>query len=301
MDSHTIPREQYSLLKVLLSLNYKEELVYGSLAGFSICLVGHPFDTVKTYTQVFHRSVTAAVRSIFSNGGVFNFYRGLLSPLATTTFLNASIFTCYETTRRLLAHYTNRSLTDLPIIATAGAVTGILNSHWTASIELFKIQKQIQVDKKTVTGYFDILRDIRRGAGWPGIFKGTYLCMARDGIGYMSQFATYQMVLNLFAHRTAANDNSNWHHFIAGGCAGLACWVSGYPFDTLKSIYQGEPVNHRLSFLARGDTTRISRDIYNRSGLRGFYAGLGSIMGRAVLGNAAGFYVWNLSRNHIKL
>lgn len=295
-------RDDYSLKNVFLSLNYKEELVHGSLAGFSICLVGHPFDTVKTYSQVFNRGFLTAVRSIYSHGGWPNFYKGIMSPLTTTTLLNAGIFTCFEVGKRVLSHATGRPLDNLAIIGTAGFVTGMLNSFLIASIELFKVQKQIQVDNKVVTSYFQILRDILRGGGVLGIFKGTYLSMGRDAIGYMSQFIAYQCVLNYFARQQTSEDNNKkWHHLVAGGCAGLACWVSGYPFDTLKSIYQGEPVDKRVSFLPSGDAARIARQVYGRSGVIGFYAGLGSIMGRAILGNAAGFYVWNLSRTHIKL
>ena len=301
MDSRIRPRNNYTPKKLLQNLNYKEELVYGSLAGFSICLVGHPFDTVKTYSQVFNRGFLTAVKSIYGNGGIANFYKGIMSPLTTTTLLNAGIFTSFEVGKRVLSQLTNKSVTDLRIIGAAGFVTGVLNSFLIASIELFKIQKQIQVDKKVVTSYFDILREVRKGAGWPGVFKGTYLSMGRDSIGYMSQFMMYQVTLNYFAGGREVQDNENWHHLVAGGFAGLACWVSGYPFDTIKSIYQGESVSQRLSVFPKGDTSRIAKTVYSRSGIGGFYLGLGSIMGRAVLGNAVGFYVWNLSRNHIKL
>ena len=30
----------------------KDEMVFGSIAGFTICLVGHPFDTLKTRMQI---------------------------------------------------------------------------------------------------------------------------------------------------------------------------------------------------------------------------------------------------------
>lgn len=300
MDNCPSETEDYSLKSVIKSLNYKEELVYGSLAGFSICIVGHPFDTIKTYSQVFNRSFSKSVKAIHAHGGIGSFYRGIMSPLATTTVLNAGIFTCYEVSRKVISHWTGRHLTDISVIGAAGFITGTLNSFLIASIELFKIQKQIQVESQRLS-YWNILRTIREKAGWSGLFKGTYLSMGRESIGYCAQFVAYQSVLNAFTRGKRERDNVGWHHLVAGGVGGLSCWVSGFPFDTLKSIYQGEPIDKRISIVPNGDAKRIAKAVYLRSGIAGFYIGLMSVMGRAVLGNATGFYVWSLARKNIRL
>lgn len=293
--------EEYSLKNIFLSLNYKEELVYGSLAGFTICLVGHPFDTIKTYSQVFNKNFLFSVKSIYSHGGLFNFYKGICSPLTTATLLNAGVFTAYEVSRKILAHTFNVGSNDYSVIAASGFLTGTLNSFLCAPIELLKIQKQIQVDKAKVSSYNQILGDIRRNSGFRGLFLGTYLTIGRDSIGYLFQFLSYHMVLDSLAKNAETVDNVNWHHLLAGAVAGFTCWVVGYPFDTVKSIYQGGTFNKPISVRSSGEFRQICSVIYQRAGVRGFYLGLGSIMGRAILGNAVGFYVWNISRKFIKL
>ena len=109
------------------------------------------------------------------------------------------------------------------------------------------------------------------------------------------------MVLDSLAKDPQTKQNLDWNHLLAGAVAGFCCWITGFPFDTIKSIYQGGPFDRKLSVRSSGEFKQICSVIYQRAGVRGFYLGLGSIMGRAILGNAVGFYVWNVSRKFIKL
>lgn len=40
-----------------------EELFYGTMAGITICIIGHPFDTIKTWLQVKKQSMIKLIWS----------------------------------------------------------------------------------------------------------------------------------------------------------------------------------------------------------------------------------------------
>lgn len=295
------PQNEYSLWKVIRNLNFKQELIYGSFAGFTICLVGHPFDTLKTYIQLSNTGSLNAIKSIYSHGGISSFYKGIMSPLASMSLLNAVIFASYESSREILAHSFNRSTHDYSIIFSAGAISGVINSLICGPIELFKIKKQMQINNTIITSYFDIFHDIKKISGNNGLFKGVYLTAIRDSIGFAFQFLIFQYVHRKLSESNLEQKVFPWHNFVAGGFAGCSCWVSAYQFDTIKSIYQAEWEKKKISWKFSGDAWRITVDIYTRFGIRGFYVGMGSIMGRAILANAAGFYAWDLAKQNIKI
>ena len=290
-----------SVVEAITSLNFKHELVYGSLAGFTICLIGHPFDTLKTYVQISGQRPMKAIRTILSHGGVTNFYKGMLSPLGTTTLLNAIVFASYEGSRKVISQSWGVSIESYKVIGIAGFLTGVINSFVCGPMELMKVKKQTTVDNSSLQSYVSILRNIRRVSGIRGVFQGTYLTMGRDSMCYSGQFMSYHMILDLLSGRQNGSSDVKWHHFAAGAVAGLAAWVPSYPIDTVKSVYQGENITKKLSVLPSGKAMEITRRIFQNSGVRGFFAGLLSIMGRAVFANAAGFFVWNYSKSIIKL
>lgn len=81
----------------------------------------------------------------------------------------------------------------------------------------------------------------------------------------------------------------------------MACWVSSYPFDSLKSNIQARQLTKPLSFIPNGVILQESLDIHTRGGYRGFYNGVVAIMGRAFFANAVGFWLWEFARNNIHL
>ena len=83
------------------------ELIYGSIAGFSICLSGHPFEygslkfwlifssTLKVRIQMEQTKLFSTVSSIFKNEGLGGFYKGIASPLSSVPLINAIVFATY--------------------------------------------------------------------------------------------------------------------------------------------------------------------------------------------------------------
>ena len=45
----------------------------------------------------------------------------------------------------------------------------------------------------------------------------------------------------------------------------------------------------------------VGKKIYQQSGIRGFFKGFNAVTGRAIIGNAFGFWGWETSKKYIKL
>ena len=94
----TLEKIDFSALKEGLY----EELFYGSIAGVTICLIGHPFDTLKTRMQVQKNGLMETFKTLIRKEGFFSLYKGLTSPLYTVPLLNAVVFGAYSISKEIL-------------------------------------------------------------------------------------------------------------------------------------------------------------------------------------------------------
>ena len=94
----------------------------------------------------------------------------------------------------------------------------------------------------------------------------------------------------------------NWQKLLAGGMAGVACWVSSYPLDSLKSNVQAKQYTKSLSWVPDGTILEESLNIHRKAiGYNGFFNGITAVMGRAFFASAIGFWLWECSKKHLQL
>lgn len=102
------------------------DLIAGTMAGFAICAVGHPFDTLKVLLQTQperYKSMMAAGRETVAKFGLGGLYRGVASPLIGSGFYNAVQFAVFGAVRRVATEDGRKD--TLNRIAAAAAFTGI--------------------------------------------------------------------------------------------------------------------------------------------------------------------------------
>jgi len=290
----------YSFSTVFKDLNFKQELIYGSLAGLSITLIGHPFDTVKTCMQYHRTSLGHTVKTIVRNNGLFGFYKGVASPLYTSALLNAIVFGVYECSRTLLSQHYELPTDSYSIIAPSACLAGFFNSFFVAPFELFKVKLQMETQSSKKSGYKQVLAKIYRTGGMLGIFRGLSAAMVRDCISYPFQFASYSMSLKYMAERDLEKKNRLSHFIVGGGIGGFFCWASTYPIDTVKTIIQAKPMINKIGFGVTGEIYSTAKDIYKRQGCNGLFAGFTACLGRALIANSCGFLTWEASKNLLK-
>lgn len=159
-------------------------LIIMFILGCAGLLVGHPFDTVKVHLQTqdyknpLYRGTYDCLKKIIQKESVHGLYRGLSSPIASISVLNAIVFGVYGNVQRrtsepdsLFAH------------ALAGSAAGFSQTLICSPMELVKSRLQIQNDIPGAIKHrnpWSCLKYIWQNEGRRGVFKGYGITAARD-------------------------------------------------------------------------------------------------------------------------
>ncbi|RKP05843.1 mitochondrial carrier domain-containing protein, partial [Thamnocephalis sphaerospora] len=219
-----------------------------SCAAVTGVFCGFPFDTVKTRMQTHsYRSLNDCLRKTYRAEGVRGFFRGIVPPLLTVSAIRATSFSVYERTKqrmREMGWQTDRTLSLGAGSFLAGGASGLAVAALSCPFELVKIQRQLQVllarqrlvDPRTLPTWASV-REIVQLRGPFGLFYGLRSHLMRDLAGTGTYFAGYECL----KYNLAALENgrpSASVHFLAGGFAGVFCWILTFPLDLVKSIIQ---------------------------------------------------------------
>ena len=122
----------------------------------------------------------------------------------------------------------------------------------------------------------------------------------------MNHFQDYQLRNVDGNHETFVGEPSvdsigGWKAMVCGGVAGFNAWLFSYGADIIKTKIQCENYGFYKSRFYDGGMVEVGKEIYKKSGIRGFFRGFNAITGRAIIGNAFGFWGWETSKKYIKL
>ncbi len=267
----------------------------------SVC-VSEPLDTIKVRLQssppsYYRNSFDCLIRTVRSEG-LRSLYKGMASPLLGNAPLNAIVFGCNGHMNRLLdkqfpSKHSNSGVKTpeyarLYLSATWG---GIAQCVIATPVELIKCKMQVQGMNgnglKVYSSSFDCARQTFLKGGIRGLYRGWWSTLARDGPSYGAWFVAFEFCRY---HLTPPNTVSSTPVLlVAGGLAGIATWLSTYPFDVLKSVVQTLPENTPSNQLKMSYIAKIH---YRQHGFKWFFTGLGPTLVRAVPVSAVTFYVF---------
>ncbi|GME99477.1 unnamed protein product [Ambrosiozyma monospora] len=305
------------------------EIIVGSISGAIGKIVEFPFDSIKVKLQYSQSLPTAiftstwhCIKSTWIHEGWYNgFYKGLMSPMIGSSLEIASLFVSYKMAQDGL-NYLKRSdskdeLTMLEKFL-CGGVSGISASFVLTPVELIKVKYQVE-DLKNIgngisivpkqqdsTSIGKLVKSIYQAEGIKGLWKGQTTTLVREFGGSAAWFGAYEMTLEFFKSRIQKNDNldlgkrkEDYEHkpmelMIAGGMAGMAYNGILFPVDTVKSIIQSQDhltgSNGKVS--SSNTVLGVSKIIYMKHGLKGFYSGLGITMIKTVPASGIMFYCY---------
>ena len=142
------------------------------------------------------------------------------------------------------------------------------------------------------SGTIDCARQIYRSGGIRGLYSGWWVTVWRDAPAYAAWFVAYDAVRVLLTppdELAAGAPTSTRTALLAGSVAGIATWVSTYPFDVVKSVIQTAPTGTPPAQLR---IVAVARAKYSEHGARFFFRGLAPTLLRAVPVSAVTFYVY---------
>lgn len=230
-------------------------------------------DTIKVKIQL-AKSKTSAMNiftEIVTKDGFTGLYRGVVSPVIGNAPIIAILF----------------AVNDLICGSLAGFCVSLIHTP----IDLFKINKQVST---TRLSYFNILKHKYNNYGAKGLCQGFSPTFMRSMMPNGIMFATNSSIQDYL--NTDPDKNSKTKltlkKIIAGGISGQVFWISGYPFDVVKSFIQ--------SCLKNVSMKAAFKFLYRRHGISYFYRGLSVTLLRAFPVSAINFVSYEYVSKRLK-
>lgn len=244
------------------------EFKAGLFAGLGSTIVGHPLDTIKVRVQTENKSIIKSIKSK-------NLLSGLRYPLYTNALQHGIIFSSYNVSRSLFKNDINYKTDFL-----CGAIAGINNSFLCSPVEYIKIQLQ-KSNIKYKTSRQCFINLVENGT----LYRGLLQTLIRDSISYGCYFSTYNYLQNNLKKKYKDNKLPSYYSLISGGIGGLTCWISSYPVDIIKTVYQS---NDKLNL-------HQTHKFIIKNGYIGYWKGLLPCLIRAFVVNGSAFYFYEMS------
>ncbi|KAL6058865.1 Mitochondrial carrier [Balamuthia mandrillaris] len=296
--------------------SFLRDVMAGTAGGLAVCLVGHPFDTLKVRLQTqpiqqpIYNGLWDCVKKTLKWEGLGGLYKGVGSPIVGQMFFRAVLFSSYGQSKALLTDWhqaQSPAATPLPphLCFVAGTLTGVAASFVEGPIDLFKSQVQVQILREKsllnkglqppppqYTNVFDCAYKIASRHGLRGVYQGLGATLLRNIPANTFFFGGYEWAKASFARLNHAGDASKlrpWELMSSGGVGGLLYWTLTYPTDVIKSSMQGDnPHKPDRNFSSIVDCTR---KLYQQHGWRRFTRGFTPCLMRSIPANAAMFLV----------
>lgn len=281
-----------------------EYFICGGVGGVCTVLVGHPFDTIKVRLQTMplpkagevalYGGTFDCMKKTLSNEGFKGFYKGMGAPLAGVAPIFAISFMGYRFGKEIFGP-TDSSHFTYSHYFLAGAFSGIFTTSIMAPGERIKCLLQIQQDAKTkiYDGPIDCAKKLYKEGGIRSIYRGSLATILRDVPASGLYFLTYEAIKDYLTD-CGEKDITIHGTVFAGGCAGIANWLIGMPFDVLKS---------RLQTAKEGQFPNgirdVARDLLKNEGPLALYKGIVPVLMRAFPANAACFLGFELCKKLI--
>jgi solute carrier family 25 (mitochondrial carnitine/acylcarnitine transporter), member 20/29 len=228
-------------------------------------------DTLKVHVQSGRGSVLECTKNLLKGGTLATAYRGVTAPLGGIAVVNAIVFGTYGNARRAMPNSDS-----LMAHATAGTISGFLQSFALSPIELVKTRLQLAKPGEGMpSGTLAAARYILQTGGFKALYRGLGMTIARDSPALAIYFTSYEIL--------TAGDKSATTVFLGGGVAGILSWALLYPLDVVKSRIQGD-VEGRYT----GAWDCFKKSI-RADGWKSMTRGIGAVSLRAFICNGACF------------
>lgn len=275
----------------------EREVISGLTAGSLTTLIVHPLDLFKVRLQLLitasgnkgYRSVWNEI--IKSDSGLLReLYRGLNINFVGNTVAWGLYFTTYRAAKDYLID-SNKSIKNDKELSSwmyllAGVSSGVFTTVLTNPFWVVKTRMMSRTRSDLTSA--KVLKDLIHKEGILGLWKG--LVPATIGVSQGAlHFACYDTLKNKLVLKDRAHDDkiTNLETISVTSVSKMISTTAVYPFQLLKSnlqSFQASEENFKL--------TSLSKLIYRKSGLIGFYKGLSANLLRSVPSTCITFCIY---------
>lgn len=215
--------------------------------------------------------------------------------------------TCHKKNSEQYQQYINSNgkiLLPLPVVFAIGATSSIFIAPIASPIELIKTQLQNDQNSRSRHTYskyknqFQVLRVLFKNSELTRSFNITLL---RFMPAYGTYLASYEAWNRFWDPEGTLGDNDVFslrgfgQVCCGGGLAGVMSWTISSPIDNIKTRIQSYPLTNQNGIKTeRLKIMDVTKYIYTKYGVRGFFRGINAMIIRAFPANMVNFYVYEI-------
>jgi hypothetical protein len=289
-------------MKTQIHKSNGQETVYEKTARLTITgagmsagsvMLGHPLDTIKTYSQSKNLGFYQSTCDIYKNGGVKNFYKGL-TPNITRNIVNTTWrvpLTTYGPKTfadKFSMNDQNGKPTFKANIAAAFLFTGPIDVSLSSIFEVAKVNQQ------TGGTYSSLYKSFQEKGGNISAFSSTYMkgltpMYLKNAVGYSSLFAVNKLNNDINDKFNPDGQSSYWTLPASAALASVIKVGITNPIDVIKTHKQASGCNEKLS------TMETAKHIFKEKGANAFYRGMSSRFVHGFMAANSGLIIMKLS------
>lgn len=284
---------------------YSKNIFAGTCGGISVCLVGHPFDTIKVrlQTQPISSPIYKGMMDCFAKTikweGFGGLYKGVESPLIGQMFFRAALFTTYyQMTDYYMSSKKDKSRLETSEYFKSGAVTGFIASFVECPVDLIKSKMQYLIIQQKLGNYqgpvfnnvFQCGSYIIKNFGFTTLYQGLSATLLRNIPANAAYFGTFEYMKGYFTPAGKSVKDLPPSLFLLSAAIGGACyWTATFNFDVIKSAMMADDFD-KSKRKYNGLFDCISKLYYNEGGYARFWKGFTPCILRALVANAVLLY-----------
>lgn len=285
-------------------------LIYGILflsisaaSGAFEALVVQPFDMIKTRHQInagINESVYKSFKSIYKEGGVFRFYRGIPAELIGMVPKSSGMFATYEIVRLKLLDMDGFGDSTLSA-SIAGWASGVPEALIVSPTQVIKVRVQAKEHLGRYSGAADCFVKLIKQEGPASLFIGLTPTLWRNTVWNTVYFGTMHFLKSKLP-KASSKSMDLAQTFVTGFFGATFATCFNAPFDVVKSRFQSQ-----LPLLALGSEGHVPGQvlkyrgifqsllcIYREEGIASCYKGFQPKAIRMGLGGAVSMMVFEL-------
>lgn len=165
------------------ALTYPQIVLAGIISGAITTPIVTPLEGVKVQIQTSSRSVNTVISTMYQQGGLTRFFRGIAPTFLRDTSSVGAQFLVYEAIKRNMNAYlstksSNKFLNGTLTTLTAGPISGVF--CWAVCFPFDTLKSRIQSDTGARTpSMLETYRKLHIQHGWQGLYKGLQPALTR--------------------------------------------------------------------------------------------------------------------------
>jgi len=261
-------------------INWSNIAVGGIMNMFEVTTLGQPLEVLKTQmAAVRSQSMVQAVQTIWSRGGVFGFYQGLIpwAWLEASTKGAVLLFTASEVETKAVTMGVSPAMAGL----LGGMTGGVAQAYATMGFCTCMKTVEITRHKQAASGIkppstWAVFMDIYRREGIKGINKGVNAVAVRQMTNWGSRMGFARLTETMIRNVKGKGENEKLTALekIFSSTVGGALATWNQPIEVVRVEMQSMVKSTNPNRPAKPTIVNILQYVYKENGIRGLYRGV---------------------------